>query len=240
MNYKVVVNEEEVNNFINALPGLGSDDLVYYVCLFARSKYLTEEQKGGITRVKSDKAQLKRFTATKSTLLHKLKQLECPLGSYIQYKKNVPDNTVPQESLAVYMSVNPRSLSKASANSLKKFVDILTSNRGHFFHPSNFAMSEIQRSKGRTDFVLFDVDSKEESLENIMNIIDSCCGTNCSRVIETRGGYHVMIEAPKVACDKKKTWYKYLQERLPCVDQVGDIMVPIPGTYQGGFSPKLY
>lgn len=239
MNYKIINDEQAVKDFINLLPDLGSKDLVYYVCLFARSKYLTEEQKGEIAHIKSDKAQLKRFTATKETLLSKLKQLECPLGSYVQYKQDVPDNPVPQESLAVYMSVNPRSLSKASVNSLKKFVDMVTDNKGHFFHPSNFAMSEIQRSKGRTDFVVFDVDSKDISVMDINHIVDDCCGYS-ALILETRGGYHVMVDPNKVTDDKKKTWYNNLQKQLPCVDQVGDIMIPIPGTYQGGFTPKIY
>ena len=241
MNYKIVNDEEAVNNFIDLLPDLDSDDLVYYVCLFTRSKYLTEEQKGEIAHIKSDKAQLKRFTATKETLLHKLKQLECPLGSYVQYKKNVPDNPIPQESLTVYMSVNPRSLSKSSVNSLKKFVDMVTDNKGHFFHPSNFAMSEIQRSKGRTDFVVFDVDSKDTSVAETKSIIGDCCGNSSSAlVLETRGGFHVLVDPNKVADDKKKSWYNDLQKQLPCVDIVGDIMIPIPGTYQGGFTPKIH
>lgn len=241
MNYKIINDEQAVKDFINLLPELGSKDLVYYVCLFARSKYLTEEQKGEIAHIKSDKAQLKRFTATKETLLTKLKQLECPLGSYVQYKQDVPDNPVPQESLVVYMSANPRSLSKASVNSLKKFVEMVTDNRGHFFHPSNFAMSEIQKSKGRTDFVIFDVDTKDVTVGELEEIIKECCGTyGAGDIIETRGGFHILIDLGYIPQDKKKTWYNSLQKQLPCVDQVGDIMIPIPGTYQGGFTPKIY
>ena len=142
MNYKIITDEGLLDNFIESLPNLSKDE-VFYVCLFARSKYLTEEQKGQISHIKSDKSQLKRFTATKETLKTKLKQLECPIGSYVQYKTDVPDNLVPQESLATYITINPRSLSLATRNSLKKFVEMVADNPTRSFNPSNFAMSEI-------------------------------------------------------------------------------------------------
>ena len=142
MNYEIIKDEKILDEFIESLPIL-SEDEVFYICLFARSKYLTEEQKGQMSHIKSDKAQLKRVVANKKNLKTKLKQMQCPIGSYIQYKTNVPDNPVPQEALAVYMTINPRSLSLATRNSLKKFVEMVADNTTHSFNPNNFSMCKM-------------------------------------------------------------------------------------------------
>jgi len=234
-NYKIITDEVLLDSFIESLPELTEDE-VFYVCLFARSKYLTEEQKGSLTHIKSDKAQLKRFSATKATLKTKLRQLECPIGSYVQYKTNVPSNPVPQESLAVYITINPRSLRKTNKNCLKKFVEMVVDNPTHPFNPTNFSMSELQRSPSKKRYFILDIDEKDVSLYKVKEFL----GETPTKVIETRGGYHVLIDVQNIDKTISKTWYynvkNFLGENL---DQGGDIMSPIVGTYQGGWTPKF-
>ena len=232
MNYKIITDEGLLNNFIESLPNLSKDE-VFYVCLFARSKYLTEEQKGQISHIKSDKAQLKRFTATKETLKTKIKQLECPIGSYVQYKTDVPNNTVPQEVLTTYITINPRSLSLATRNSLKKFVEMVADNPTQSFNPSNFAMSEIQRSpKKNKKWYIIDVDVK--------SILAQYLGNTPYKILETRGGFHCLIDLHNIDESIKKSWYNSLKNSFgDDLDQGGDIMIPIPGTHQGGWTPKF-
>lgn len=236
MYYEVIANEEILDNFIESLPEL-SDDLKYYVCLFARSKYLTDEQKGTMTHIKSDKAQLKRVVATKKNLKNKLRQMECPLGSYVQYKTNAPVNAVPQECLAVYMTINPRSLSLATRNSLKKFVEMVADNPTQPFNPSNFSMSEIQRSKAKdAPYFIIDIDNKSFDV----TLLKEPLGSTPYKVLETRGGYHVLISLQEIDEQVKKTWYNELKKLIgEDLDQSGDMMIPIPGTYQGGHIPKF-
>lgn len=235
-NYQIITDEKALIEFIESLPELDKD-LVFYCCLFARSKYLKEENKGAMSHITSDKAQLKRFTATKRTLLTKLRQLECPEGSYMQYKQDVPDRVVLQETLAVYMTINPRSLSKATKTSVKKFVEMIVDTPSHNFNPSNFAMSEIQRSRGRTDWVIFDLDSKELSHEDVHNKVRNIIGAGATyKILETRGGYHIMI---KPDTPENGKWFKDMVDEFEGLDQSGDIMIPIPGTHQGGFTPKF-
>lgn len=227
------MDEEVLQSFVESLPDL-ERGMVYYCCLFARSKYLTEAQKGALTHIKSDKAQLKRFIANKKNIIHKLRQLECPIGSYVQYKTEVPDNPVPQESLAVYITINPRSLAKATKNSLKKFVDMVVDNPQDPFNPSNFAMSEIQRSRGRTDWVIFDIDNKDIGKDEIIKMVGDIVSPEALKILETRGGYHVLVSPGHSPRD----FYQKMQKTFD-IDQAGDIMIPIPGTYQGGFVPKF-
>ena len=240
MNYQIIKDEKILKEFIESLPEL-SEDEVFYCCLFARSKYLTEEQKGAITHIKSDKAQLKRFVANKNTLLAKIRQLECPVGSYVQYKKNVPSNPVPQETLALYITINPRSLSLATRNSLKKFVEMVADNPTHSFNPSNFSISEIQRSKAKNaPWFIVDIDSKEMSPEEIKGYLDVVLGKTPYKILETRGGYHILISLREIDESVRKTWYNRVKEIFgEDVDQAGDIMIPVPGTYQGGWIPKF-
>ena len=83
----------------------------YFCCLFSRSKYAkNEDGSNKFPHIKTDKSQLKRFTLTKKEDLYwKLKQLECEIGLY----RTKDDDEVPKESLAVYITINPRNQMKA-------------------------------------------------------------------------------------------------------------------------------
>lgn len=229
MNYQVITNEDKLKEFIDWLPNLTVDE-TYYVCLFARSKYQNKLDQS-ISHIKSDKAQLKRFTSNKENLFWKIKQLECELGSYRQH-----DNPIPQECLALYINVNPRSFKRAAKESLKKFADLIASNSiGYNSHQE--VLSQIQKAPSRKIYfdLDFDTDKDEFDLdENVFKFINKDCVT----ILETRGGFHLLIELSKIEEKFEKTWYKNLTSHKEC-DVAGDNMIPVPGCYQGGFTPKL-
>ena len=231
MNYRIIENEKELINFIDWLPDLEKNE-TFYCCLFARSKYVKN-----IKHIRSDKAQLKRFTSNKERLLSKIKQLECPLGSYMQ-----KDNVVPQEALALYITINPRSLTKANTSSLRKLLD-LALNEYNGFNPHQEVMSEIQKSKSRSEFVSFDFDCDMQDFYKAVDEINNIINKESFSIVQTRGGFHVIVRPKLIISEYNKTWYqnmrivlsKYSEDQ----DNAGDIMLPVPGTYQGGFSPKF-
>lgn len=232
MNYKIINNIELLEDFIaNFLPRLGKDEC-YYLCLFARSKYAkNEDGSNKFPHIKTDKAQLKRFTVgNKYDIIKKLQQLECPVGSFIT-KDGEP---IPQESLAVYMTINPRNQKKALFDLSKRLLQILESD-GSNFNVHQEALSAIQRSKSETQWATFDIDSTSKEY---INIIKSLINKEACKWLRTRGGYHLLVDPNRVEHQYKKTWYNSIH-KLDFVDTSAgtDLMIPIPGTHQGGFTP---
>lgn len=224
MNYEIVLDEKALRDFINFLPDLNESEQ-FYVTLFARKKYAPD-----IKYIKSDKSQLARKTCTKERLFYKIKQMECKLGSYRQFQDEMP---IPQEALAAYINPNPRCLYKATLQGLSVFAKLIElNNKNH--NPHSEILSCIQRSCSRKIWSIFDIDTKEDGILN--KVEDALGGFNCAKILETRGGYHILVKLADVPVDIQKTWYKKM---AALSDIKGDHLIPIPGTYQGGFCPHF-
>lgn len=225
MNYKIIQDESMLRSFINWLPDLEEGE-AYYVSLLARSKYCDA--------IKSDKQQLKRFTSRKEDLYSKILQLECPVGAYTQ--KGTP---IPQEALAIYITPNPRSLYDAMFSGLTALAQCIQQQKRHA-NPHQEVMNEIQKNKSRSCFVDFDFDYKgEDFADHLKQQVYACTGESANvQFIETRGGFHVLVDPLSIEEPYRKRWYQGIAQ-LPHVDQTGDQMIPIPGCSQGGFVPQM-
>jgi hypothetical protein len=225
MNYQIILNESRLKSFIDWLPELNENE-TYYGCLFARKKYCPEMV------YTSDRTQLKRFTANKQNLFNKIQQLECKVGTY-----QLKDRVVPQEALVLYIQPNPRNVVKATWDSIDALTKILR-NQSKGYNPHQEVMSCIQRATGTKYFVDFDIDTKDVDLLLLNNIFYDF--NVYHKVVETRGGYHVLIRAKKAsgAIGYPVDWYKAVQNTFN-IDKNGDQLLPVPGTHQGGFEPKF-
>ena len=237
MNYEIIKDERKLDEFIKWLPELGEDEC-YYLCLFARSKYAkNEDGSNKFPHIKTDKAQLKRITVHKKSLMkQKIEQMECAFGSY----KTKDGDNIPQEALALYITPNPRSQRKAMFNLIKRIADIqITDATGYNIHAE--AMSAIQKCKSRACFIDFDIDfpeDKEINLTELKPFIEENVGTKGVHYLRTRGGYHVLVEPSKIDRQFEKTWYKNIIKH-PYVDIKGDAMIPVVGCTQGNFIPHF-
>ena len=220
-NYQVITNDKILLKFIDWLPELQPTEK-YYVALFARKKYINEDIKV------PDKAQLKRFTATKDYLYGKIKQLQCELGSY-----SFKDIPVPQECLSLYINPNPRCMVKSSKQTLRKLADCIT-NDYNGYNPHSIAMNNIQTSCSRKIYFDFDIDGID--YDALVKELTDKINFDCLTFLHTRGGYHLLVELSKIDEQYKKNWYNTLS-RLPGCDVKGDNLIPVPGTFQGGFTP---
>ncbi len=224
MNYQIITDLRALEAFVQWLPDVEIHEK-YYLCLFARKKYCST-----VGWIKSDKSQMKRFLADKERMLEKIMQLECPLGAYRQ--KGVE---MPQEALALYITPNPRNLWKANFDAIADLGRMIQCEAKNA-NPHQEVMSSIQRARGTKHFVDFDIDEKEPG--TIEKIKEATAGSKLGEdfhLLETRGGYHVLCHPSRMAGDNGQ-WHKRMSA---LADVKGDAMIPVPGTFQGGFTPKF-
>ncbi len=226
MNYQIIADEVALLDFVNWLPEL-SENETFLVALFARKKYSNGTIKS------NNQTQLRRFSSKKDRLIDNIRQLELPVGAW-----KMKQEIAPQEALALYISLNPRCMRKATELMGKKCWDLMNSQN---YNLQSEALSCIQKSKSRTVYVDFDIDDKEIDIDELW--LDSEVGKGNYKIVETRGGYHVLVQPDKASNYRKSTfnddrWYQLIQEKYP-VDQAGDQLIPVVGAYQGGFIPKF-
>ena len=226
MNYRIIQDEQKLLEFIEMLPDLEKSEM-YYVALFARKKYDNV--------LKSDKSQIKRFTATKDRLFQKIKQLEVVVGAY-----QSDGIEISQKSLALYIMPNPRCLKKSSAELIISIAKDLRD--GTFHNPQSEALTAIQKSCSRKVYCDVDVDLEDHALmPQIMEDIKTHINEDCLTFVKTRGGFHVLIETSKVEKKYSKSWYVNIVQKYAdkTMSKPMDNLLPVPGTCQGDFIPTI-
>lgn len=224
MNYSLILDLPRLENFVETfLPDLKREEM-FLITLFARKKYCPSLKIG-------DKTCLKRLTANKKNLISKIRQMECAMGSYVT-QHNEP---IPQEALAVYITVNPRNLEKAAINGTKALLNLITKTYTDY-NPHQIVLSEIQKAQARSVFVDFDFDAPYT--EDFLDRLKDNLNPNCYNILITKNGFHVLVRPQLVDAKFQKTWFSYLN-LMPECDVTGDSLIPIPGCSQGNFNPYL-
>lgn len=230
-NYQIIRDEKILADFISWLPELREGE-TYYLVLLARNKYV-RDLPGALhmPHIRSDKQQLARLVTNKTSMRNKIKQLETGLDNYFT-RDGEP---IPEEALALYISVNPRSHVVAARDTLKMLADYLTKPYDGYRLDQD-VISNIQRAIGNKVFMDLDFDGVD--LDATMTEVYRHINSEAVAVLKTRGGFHLLVRLSVIHDQYKKSWYKELT-KLPGVDVRGDNLIPVPGTTQGGFMPFL-
>lgn len=218
--HQIIADEAELDKFISFLPE-PTDTEVYYLCLFARHKYCAEFPNT------KDNGQLVRVAARKEHIKEKIRKMEVPLGSY-SYKNGV---IAPQESLAVYIGLNPRSLVKANKKLLVELATRIADGDLNF-NPISMATTAIHHAMSRKIFADFDYDEVDPA--DYLPVIKETLPADSFRILKTRGGFHLVVELDKAP---KSKWYQTLVALPNCDRRGADNLTPVPGCVQGNFVP---
>ncbi|KKN88683.1 hypothetical protein LCGC14_0245740 [marine sediment metagenome] len=224
MNYEIIKDPAILREFIDWLPELEPHE-TYYLALFARNKYARD-----IKHIQTDKAQLKRVVTKKDRIESKIKQMECAVGSYTH-----KGDTIPQEALALYITPNPRCQIKAAKYAARRLVELVTEPYSNY-NTHQIAMSEVHKACSRK--VYFDMDFDGVDLDPILHEMIHYINMDAITVLQTRGGFHILVELKKIRDGYVKTWYKGMTTITGC-DIKGDNMIPVPGCTQGNFIPSF-
>lgn len=230
MNYEIIKDEEELNKFIQFLPELENMEC-YVLSLFARKKYYSS--------LRNDSIQLKRAViTTKELFINKIKQMECEIGTYKDFGREIP-----QESLVLYVTLNPRCMVEASNNLVTIINDAFISEKQKNinFNLHKESLTAIQNSFRKKRYYDFDFD--HVNMETTLSEIKKILNEDSFHVLQTKNGFHIIVNISKIETEYRKDWFLKiskldgLDKKEDKIEKIGNI--PVSGCIQGGFIPKL-
>ncbi len=229
-NYKIIGDEDKLKEFIDWLPEL-KDDETFFGQLMFRRKYHFE-------KTKQDDHTVARFTCNKRNAIYKIKELQIENGLY----SGKIVKGIPMESMALYISPNPRNKILALSE-LCEYVSKFTTkmalgnNNEKIGDIEKKLMSCIQTSEPRQVFIDIDFDNVE--LDDVIGDILKLVNIEALTAIKTRGGFHLLISPQKIRVEYVKTFYANLHKikGLDVRNKLAEI--PMVGCYQGGFIPHF-
>lgn len=228
-NYKLIHNQEALDNFVDFLPELKSNE-GYFIILVARLKWFPESNIPSAVK-------LKRETLNKkSNISRTIKQWETEIGTYLT-KDNI---VIPQNNLGVYIGYNPKDHHKAIFELMKECLNVIQHNRQNI-HIKSMANDIIQTSNGSKNFLDIDVDIKEnENYMDIVNFITNIIDKQCLTFVKTSGGFHCLIRLDDMKINN--TWYQEIKRHpfKSTIDIFNNDLLPLIGCNQGQFVPYIF
>ncbi len=225
MHYRIVLNEILLDQFLAFLPEPEPLE-VYYICLFGRHKY-----DPAFPNTKDSGQLVRAFASDKCELKEKIWRMETPVGSYTRN-----GIAATQESLAVYLALNPKSLVIANKKVLVEMATRIAD--GHLdFNPVSVANTEIHRAVGTKRFLDFDFDdvNPDDYQYSIQSILPD---PEMYRILKTRGGFHLIVLLERIKALKTK-WHQSLCTLPKCDIKGTNTLTPVPGCTQGGYVPHF-
>lgn len=241
MSYALVHDRKEVEKFESLFYSKTNDgyERVFLMYISARNKYCPELSNNGC--FKRTVIRYNDRLEDHRRLFNDIQHYEIPLHAY---KDKNHRAVVPQEALALYASINPRNAVHAAQDLTKEILDMT------FLYDKAYFSSIDQKFKNKLQkhsvnvYVGIDLDTKDEEVYQEL-IADITRFVNIYVVIETHGGYHIIIPKRELqrtfnGMSAGQYLYKALPGKYKALDKVSnDLFSPIPGTIQGGFKVRF-
>lgn len=250
MSYSLIHDFNEMRWFIGSLEQCPNTFRV--ISLFSRQKYSSDVRSGHSELLET---RILRVEDSLDTFVALVQRFEGPLGSYFHKDGKSVDN----ETLCVYLSLNPVCAIDVWQNLTKTFIDktrdsLVCKNPVCFTDLTDSLRYSLFKSKTENYYRELDVDTKDPILiERVWCAIKPLI-EKVFKIVETNGGYHIIFAKLSRADEKllgnlfygknlAKWNYigtdcngKPLEKRI--VEITSDPCVPIPGTIQGGFQVR--
>ena len=208
---------------------------------------------------KPDSDPTRNSQALAENFARQIVRLDAPEGAYSTQFKNGDRVDIPKIAMAIYVSLQPHDLIRGMHMAKNEFDSFLLdhfeqcSNSAHekrVFQPNNVFLSSVHKNpcKNRIKLTDLDVDTKDETkLRMLVYFLteNARIAEHILFIVSTRGGYHIVFPSRKIGIkmsDLKKfcesTGKKNASERDGgqwCSVAAKNNIIPLPGTYQGGY-----
>jgi len=254
--YQIIGDEAQVREFYrrHILPFSAEKYRSFLLLLHARRKYhaeMSNSQRIINTKPVSSKISENQF-------VRELRKYEVAEGLYVDSVKDLP---IPNEALVIYMTADPldeiqsffgmqnelnsvlqelvqSSISSQVEDSIKIKID--TQEKTTSLKVINRYKSWLHKSNVKK-FHKLDVDTKDtDKITNLRNLFLKE-GIILHLVIESRGGYHVIIDKEHgiLSNDSHRQLHLFCQQNKEWITIEKNALLVIPGTIQGGFLTRI-
>jgi hypothetical protein len=236
--YQILLNETELQKYLDTLPEL-QDDEVFYLSLLARAKWVKDTD----LKIHGSSNKLVRTTCTKDNIVRRLREMEVPMYTY-----ELKGQPIPQEALGVYISVNPVSKQKAARTLLKRLTEWVVDNPNHPINVLAEAATALQTSQSRKVFLDLDIDAPDEdSLFRAIRHVYDNIALDALTTVRTRGGAHVRVRLDQSLpfFKENRNWHRTVVQQPDVIAPAtilaqNDGLIPLPGCTQGGYQPFVW
>lgn len=222
--YKLVWSEEEIKRMADFLK---TSENTYMMNMSIRKKYDPSVQ---VKTTWVHRKVLNHVSAHQFVRMVKSYQVE--KGLYVDDN----ENSIDEKALVLYMSINPRDPMSACQKLFHDLSDAFTDKSAPIItNTHGQILKHLQSSCTNKRFHTLDIDDK--SLEGDVKILIQNLHLPVATVIETRGGFHILLDSEKLSKEQRTGIYQWKinLENANMVEYLKDAFCPIPGTIQGGF-----
>jgi hypothetical protein len=190
-----------------------------------------------------------------ANFLSVVRRYEVPVGVYTTRAGKI----IPDQALALYCLLNPRSMIKAWGKMQKIMAvrmesEILHGQSQDYTRMESDFKTCVHKSVAEKLYVELDIDTKDEIIVRKVIKLVRPMEEHLRCIVETRGGYHVVMDNIHISKEQKSLlWRTFSTDeykfdghdvrgkpiRKSYVDVRSDPSPPIPGTIQGGFNVRF-